>query len=148
MVSATSLVAVIFGASLAAATLDPALSNTKGKCPGTPKCSAAKTSNAIQASECSHNTRTSQKQTFAVFVTDHKYDSSHGAPYGTCTAYTCTPPTGAEMTDSNPDCWTFFWSGQGESSGEGAGCIRSPDDGTCGCENSTGEFVPGSNSCK
>ncbi|GAB1195907.1 hypothetical protein APSETT444_005172 [Aspergillus pseudonomiae] len=89
MVSAKSLVALVFSASLATATLSPASSNTKGKCPGTLNCD--------------------QTQTFAVFVTDHQYDSSHGAPYGTCKAYTCTAPTDAEMTDSNVDCWTFFW---------------------------------------
>lgn len=89
---------------------------------------AAKTSTAIQAAECSHNTRTSGTstpqslkieyctevwdagtQTFAVFVTDHEYDSSYGAPYGTCSAYTCTAPTDSEMTDDDDDCWTFFW---------------------------------------
>ncbi|KAI1849900.1 hypothetical protein JX265_013487 [Neoarthrinium moseri] len=127
-------------------TLDPATSNTKGTCPGKYNCSASKVSKAIQAAECSHNTRTSG-QTFAVFVTDHQYDSSHGAPYGTCSAYSCAVPTSAEMTDSNEDCWTFFWDGSGESDGDGAGCIRSPDDGTCGCENSDGTFVPGGSDC-
>jgi hypothetical protein len=39
MVSATSLIALVFSVSLAAATLDPASSNTKGKCPGTYNCS-------------------------------------------------------------------------------------------------------------
>ena len=110
-------------------TLDPCTSNTKGKCPGATNCSgtplppsllshrrahidpplATKVSNAIQAAECSHNTRVSGQQTFAVFVTDHQYDKSHGAPYGTCSAYTCTAPTDAQMTDANADCWTFFW---------------------------------------
>lgn len=40
-----------------------------------------------------------------------------------------------------------YYSGEGESSGEGAGCIKSPDDGTCGCEDSDGTFVYGSDSC-
>jgi hypothetical protein len=35
---------------------------------------------------------------------------------------------------SDSDKWTFFWSDAGEESGEGAGCIKSPKDGTCGCE--------------
>ncbi|PYH94084.1 small secreted protein [Aspergillus ellipticus CBS 707.79] len=144
---ATKFLSVLFTVALAAATLDPASSNTKGKCPGTLNCSAAKTSTAIQAAECSHNTRTSETQTFAVFTTDHEYDSSHGAPYGTCKAYTCTAPTDAEMTDSDSDCWTFFWNDNGESSGVGTGCIRSPTDGTCGCEDSDGTFVAGSSSC-
>ncbi|KAI0477078.1 small secreted protein [Xylariaceae sp. FL0804] len=128
-------------------TLDTCSSNTKGKCPGTLNCSAAKVSTAIQAAECSHNTRTSGAQTFAVFETDHQYDGSHGAPYGTCSAYTCAAPTAGDMTDADDDCWTFFWAGQGESNGTGTGCIRSPDDGTCGCEDSDGTFVYGSDSC-
>ena len=90
-------------------TLDPATSNTKGKCPGSTNCSAAKVSDAIQAAECSHNTRVSGTQTFAAFTTEHQYDSAHGAPYGSCAAYTCAAPTDAEMTDIDADCWTFFW---------------------------------------
>jgi hypothetical protein len=43
------------------------------------------------------------------------------------------------------DC--FLCSGEGESEGEGAGCIKSPDDGTCGCENSDGTFIYGGDSC-
>lgn len=69
---------------------------------------ATKVSKAIQAAECSHNTRVSGQQTFAVFETDHQYDSSHGAPYGTCSAYTCESPTSADMK-ADEDCWTFFW---------------------------------------
>ncbi|KAK2028747.1 hypothetical protein LX32DRAFT_521463, partial [Colletotrichum zoysiae] len=135
---------------LAAATLDPATSNTKGKCPSRYACGAAKVSKAIQAAECSHNTRTGgggggKAQTFAVFETDHRYDASHGAPYGTCSAYTCDAP--AQML-ADADCWTFFWSGTGEQGGVGTGCIRDPNTGECGCENSDGTFVPGSDSCK
>jgi hypothetical protein len=54
------------------------------------------------------------------------------------------------MTES-AGAWTFFWAGagiKGVQSGEGAGCIKSPNDGTCGCENSDGKFVYGGNSCK
>ncbi|KAE8150478.1 small secreted protein [Aspergillus avenaceus] len=148
MVAIKSLAAaVVFGASLATATLEPASSNTQGKCPGTLNCDPAKTSTAIQAAECAYNTRTSETQTFAVFVTDHQYDSSNGAPYGTCKAYTCTAPTSSEMTDSDDDCWTFFWNDNGEDSGVGTSCIKSPDDGTCGCENSDGSFVYGGSNC-
>jgi hypothetical protein len=93
---------------LVSATLNPATTNTKGKCPSTYNCQATKVSKAIQAAECSHNTRTHDKQTFAVFVQDHKYDGNHGYPYGTCSAYTCTAPTSAQMK-TNKDCWTFFW---------------------------------------
>ncbi|PSN74045.1 small secreted protein [Corynespora cassiicola Philippines] len=131
---------------VASATLDPATSNTKGKYFSNPGCSPEKTSTAIQASECSHNTRVHGQQTFAIFKTDHQYDSSHGAPYGTCEAYTCEPPANTTMTE-DADSWVFFWGNQGEETGEGAGCIRSPDDGTCGCENSTGEFVYGGTNC-
>ncbi|POM59041.1 Small secreted protein [Phytophthora palmivora] len=131
---------------LVSATLDPASSNSKGKCPSTYNCSATKVSKAIQAAECSHNTRTSKTQTFAVFETDHQYDGNNGYPYGTCSAYTCDPPTSDEMED-NDDCWTFFWSGNGTDSGVGTGCIKDPTTGDCGCENSDGTFVADSSSC-
>jgi hypothetical protein len=49
------------------------------------------------------------------------------------------------------DCdgyWTFFWvSGHGKESGVGTGCIRDPNTGECGCEDSDGTFVAGSSSC-
>lgn len=51
---------------------------------------------------------------------------------------------------TDEDTWTFFWEAAGvagEESGEGAGCIRSPDDGACGCENSDGTFVYGGSDC-
>ncbi|KXT10815.1 hypothetical protein AC579_2980 [Pseudocercospora musae] len=131
------------------ATLDPALSNSKNRCPTTYNCEATKISKNIQAAECSHNTRTHEDQTFAVFITDHQYDDSHGAPYGTCSAYTCEPPATPGQMKDEIDCWTFFWEdGYGNSEGEGAGCIKSPDDGTCGCENSDGEFIYGSDDCE
>ncbi|OHW94701.1 hypothetical protein CSPAE12_06640 [Colletotrichum incanum] len=140
---------LLLAPTLVAATLDPATSNTKGKCPSTYACSATKVSKAIQAAECSHNTRTSKTQTFAVFETDHQYDGNNGYPYGTCSAYTCDAPT--EMI-ADEDCWTFFWSrgisGTGEESGVGTGCIKDPNTGECGCENSDGTFVSGSDSCK
>lgn len=128
---------------LATATLNPATSNTKGSRPASPACSAAKTSKAIQAAECSHNTRTSTTQTFAVFKTDHQYDDVQGAPYGTCEAYTCE----AGEMEAAEDYWTFFWGSEGESQGEGAGCIKDPQSGECGCENSDGEFVAGKSDC-
>ncbi|KAL1306163.1 hypothetical protein AAFC00_004270 [Neodothiora populina] len=145
----STLVSLAMAMTAVSATLDPATSNTKGKCPSSKFTSSpVKTSKAIQAAECSHNTRVSGQQTYAVFTTDHKYDKSHGAPYGTCEAFTSTAPTSADMTESNEDCWTFFWTGKGESSGEGAGCIKDPNNGECGCENSDGEFISGSSSCK
>lgn len=130
---------------LSTATLQPATSNTKGAYPASPQCSAAKTSTSIQAAECSHNTRTSETQTFAIFKTDHQYDDVEGAPYGTCEAYTCTPPSG-DLT-SDEDYWTFFWGDEGEESGEGAGCIKDPQSGECGCENSDGTFIAGKSDC-
>lgn len=51
------------------------------------------------------------------------------------------------MTDDDDDCWTFFWSGSGESSGVGTTCIKDPSSGECGCENSDGTFIVGSDSC-
>ncbi|KAL0263023.1 hypothetical protein SLS55_001998 [Diplodia seriata] len=144
MLNLLSVLAV--GAATVSATLDPATSNTKGKYPSSPGCSAEKTSTAIQAAECAYNTRVSGTQTFAVFKTDHQYDSSNGAPYGTCEAYTCTAPTSDELTEGE-DYWTFYWGSNGEDSGVGTTCIKSPDDGTCGCENSDGEFVYGSSDC-
>lgn len=38
-------------------------------------------------------------------------------------------------------------SDDGESGGVGTDCIKSPDDGVCGCENSDGTFVPGGSAC-
>lgn len=139
------LLALLSIALTTTATLLPATSNTKGSRPASPNCSPAKTSTAIQAAECSHNTRTSATQTFAVFKTDHQYDDVQGAPYGTCEAYTCA--AAGEMVEDE-DYWTFFWGGEGESQGEGAGCIKDPQSGECGCENSDGEFVAGSDSCQ
>lgn len=40
--------------------------------------SAEKSSSDIQAAECSHNTRVSGTQTFAVFEIDHSKDENHG----------------------------------------------------------------------
>ncbi|KAG2168138.1 hypothetical protein JADG_007878 [Aureobasidium aubasidani] len=123
-----NILAIALTLGLATATLSPATSNTKGKYPKSPSCSPAKTSKAIQAAECSHNTRTSKTQTFAIFKVDHQYDANHGAPYGTCEAYTCTAPTDSQLS-SDSDYWTFFWNDNGESSGEGAGCIKDPQTG-------------------
>lgn len=108
MFKLTSLLSVLAVAATVSATLDPATSNTQGKYPASPGCSAEKTSAAIQAAECAYNTRVSGTQTFAVFNTDHQYDSSNGAPYGTCEAYTCTAPTDDELIEGE-DYWTFFW---------------------------------------
>ncbi|KAH7064244.1 hypothetical protein BKA63DRAFT_482146 [Paraphoma chrysanthemicola] len=147
MFNLQSLLALAALAVCATATLDPAMSNTKGAYPSSPGCSPIKTSKAIQAAECSHNTRTA-KQTFAVFTQDHQYDKVPGAPYGTCEAYNCAP--GANMSQ-NKDLWTFFWTAAGvvgKEGGDGAGCIKSPDDGSCGCENSDGTFVYGGTDCK
>ncbi|ORY61729.1 small secreted protein [Pseudomassariella vexata] len=146
MFSLSTLLRICTLAAVATATLDPCTSNTKGKYPANPSCSPSKTSKAIQAAECAYNTRVSGTQTFAVFETDHQYDSSHGAPYGTCQAYTCTAPTDSELT-AGEDYWTFYWSDDGEDSGVGTTCIKSPDDGTCGCENSDGTFVYGGSDC-
>ena len=107
---------------------------------------ASKVSTAIQAAECSHNTRVSGTQTFAVFETDHQYDDDTGAPYGTCSAYTCTAPTSDELEESS-DYWVFYWSDEGEDSGVGTGCIKDPQTGVCGCEDSDGTFISGSDSC-
>ena len=48
---------------------------------------------------------------------------------------------------ADADYWTFFWGAEGESEGEGAGCIKSPKDGSCGCENSDGIFIYGGSNC-
>ncbi|OLN81178.1 hypothetical protein CCHL11_10354 [Colletotrichum chlorophyti] len=135
---------LLLAPALVAATLDPATSNTKAKCPSSYNCSETKVSKAIQAAECSHNTRTHDKQTFAVFEQDHQYDGNHGYPYGTCSAYTCEAPT--EMV-ADEDCWTFFWGDNGDDTGFGTDCIKDPKTGECGCENSDGTFIPGSDSC-
>ncbi|KAJ6282213.1 hypothetical protein J3E71DRAFT_283966 [Bipolaris maydis] len=142
-----TLIALLALATGITATLDPATSHSNATYPAAPACKPGKVSKAIQAAECSHNTRLS-KQTFAVFTIDHQYDKSHGAPYGTCEAYNCAP--GSKMT-ARKDTFTFFWDAagvRGEEDGEGMGCIRSPRDGTCGCENSDGKFVYGGTDCK
>ncbi|KAL2833774.1 hypothetical protein BDW59DRAFT_179460 [Aspergillus cavernicola] len=131
---------------LVTATLDPSSSNTKGYKPNSLNCESAKVSTAIQAAECSHNTRTSTTQTFAVFQTDHQYDTNNGAPYGTCSAYTCEPPT-SDKLEADSDYWIFYWSDDGEDTGYGTTCIKDPQTGECGCENSDGTFVAGSDSC-
>ena len=144
----TNLFPFAFTLTLTTAALLPATSNTNGSYPTTPGCSASKTSNAIQAAECSHNTRTHETQTFAIFKIDHQYDDVYGAPYGTCEAYTCPAATAAKTMSADADYWTFFWGSEGESEGEGAGCIRSPDSGLCGCESSSdGKFVAGKTDC-
>ncbi|KAK8200276.1 hypothetical protein HDK77DRAFT_481707 [Phyllosticta capitalensis] len=133
-------------AGLATATLDPCTSNTKGKKPSVDLSSADKSSDDIQAAECSHNTRVSGDQTFAVFITDHSKDSNHGAPYGTCYAFTTAAGSNSSMV-TDADAWTFFWSNLGSSSGQGTGCIKDPEDGTCGCEDSDGSWHKGSSNC-
>ncbi|KAF1324096.1 hypothetical protein FI667_g10014, partial [Globisporangium splendens] len=145
----TSALLLLASTTSVEATLDPCTSNTKGKAPVPipTGCTAQKTSRAIQAAECSHNTRVAGKQAFAVFTTSHQYDKNHGAPYGDCTAYTCTGTPKFAM-QANADAWTFFWSSAGESSGVGTGCIRDPTNGVCGCENSDGKFISGGTNCK
>ncbi|RQM17064.1 hypothetical protein DD237_001177 [Peronospora effusa] len=133
----TLTLAFLASSALVSATLHPARSNTKNKCPSFYKCDATKVSNTIQAAECSHNTRTYENQTFAVFMTDHQYDGNHGYPYGTCYAYACLEPTLDEMLD-NDDCWTFFWKSRvkseivflidkGINDGYGTDCIKDPN---------------------
>lgn len=69
-------------------------------------------------------------------------------PAGSCAAYTCTPPRTPAQMKNEDGCWTFFWiEGYGKEKGVGTGCIRDPQTGECGCEDSNGTFVPGSNNC-
>lgn len=50
--------------------------------------------------------------------------------------------------EDKTDCWTFFWvADHGESQGVGTGCIEDPSTGECGCEDSDGTFIAGSDSC-
>ncbi|KAJ5916170.1 hypothetical protein N7504_000185 [Penicillium tannophilum] len=142
----TTFFALVAAPVMVMATVDPCTSNTKGYKPESLNCSASKVSTAIQAAECSHNTRVSGTQTFAVFETDHQYDDYTGAPYGTCSAYTCTAPTSDELEEDS-DYWVFYWSDEGEDSGVGTGCIKDPQTGVCGCEDSDGTFISGSDSC-
>lgn len=102
----TTFAAVLATAATVSATLDPCTTNTKGKVPKSPACSATKKSTNIQAAECSHNTRVSGTQTFAVWT--RTKTNSNGISYGTCEAYTCTAPTDSQLT-ANTDGWTFFW---------------------------------------
>ena len=105
----TLALALLTAPAFVAATLQPAYTNSKGMCPKTVKCEVTETSLAIQAAECSHNTRTYDRQTFAVFKVDHQHDGKHGYPYGTCYAYTCEEVPSAHDMIEDPDCWTFFW---------------------------------------
>ncbi|KAG7391064.1 hypothetical protein PHYPSEUDO_005831 [Phytophthora pseudosyringae] len=147
-VSFALALALLAAPALVSATLSPCKTNSKGKCPSAYNCKVTTVSKAIQAAECSHNTRTHNKQTFAVFVQDHQYDGNHGYPYGTCSAYTCDGPTTAAMK-KDEDCWTFFWNGNGTGKGVGTDCIRDPKTGECGCESSIdGKFVAGKTDCK
>lgn len=41
----------------------------------------------------------------------------------------------------------FALSDAGESDGVGTTCIKDPNTGECGCENSDGTFIAGSSSC-
>ncbi|KAE9132512.1 hypothetical protein PF005_g3460 [Phytophthora fragariae] len=132
---------------LVSATLAPCHANLKGKCPKLHNCKVTKISSAIQAAECSYNTRTYQKQTYAVFKQDHQYDGNHGYPYGDCYAYTCKMDT--KMVN-NKDCWTFIWDGKvnGTKPGVGTGCIKDPHTSDCGCEDSlTGKFHVNKTDC-
>ncbi|EKG11007.1 Glutathione-dependent formaldehyde-activating family GFA [Macrophomina phaseolina MS6] len=140
----TTLATLLAAATAVTATLDPCTSNSKGKVPKNPPCSPEESSDDIQAAECSHNTRVSGTQTFAVWT--RTKTNSNGISYGTCEAYTCTAPTSDELGD-NPDGWTFFWNSNGEESGIGTKCIQDPNTGECGCENSNGDFIVGSDSC-
>lgn len=45
------------------------------------------------------------------------------------------------------DLFFFFCSGNGKEDGFGTGCIQDPNTGECGCENSNGDFIVGSDSC-
>ncbi|CAI5702655.1 unnamed protein product [Peronospora effusa] len=145
----TLVLAFLAVSSLVSATVDVALTNTKGECPSLSfKCDKPiYTNGPIQAAECSHNTRTHTKQTFAVFVTDQKYFGNNGYPYGSCSAYTCKAPTSDQMV-KKADCWTFFWNGNGAEKGNGTDCIRDPKTNQCGCEDSDGKFTANKNSCK
>ncbi|KAL1623440.1 hypothetical protein SLS54_004429 [Diplodia seriata] len=140
----TTFAAALATAATVSATLDPCTTNTKGKVPQNISCSAGEESSDIQAAECSHNTRLSGTQTFAVWT--RTKTNSNGLSYGTCKAYSCTAPTSGELT-ADEDGWTFFWNDNGSSSGDGTGCIRDPNTTECGCENSSGEFIAGSSSC-
>ncbi|KAF4450305.1 hypothetical protein F53441_6588 [Fusarium austroafricanum] len=142
----TTLASLLAIAGAVTATLDPARSNTKGKYPKTASCAPTKISKAIQAAECAYNTRVG-KQTFAIFKVDHQYDKNNGAPYGTCEAYECEAPKSGDLI-ADDGYWTFFWNNNGESSGVGTTCIKDPNDGTCGCENSDGTFIHGGKNCK
>uniref|UniRef100_A0AAV1VF09 Small secreted protein n=1 Tax=Peronospora matthiolae TaxID=2874970 RepID=A0AAV1VF09_9STRA len=143
----TLALALLAAPAFVSATLKPALTNTKGMRPGNNNCKVIEVSKAIQAAECSHNTRTDLPQTYAVFVTDHKYDGNYGYPYGTCYAYTCNGPSKNDLVVDD-DCWTFFWSKNGTDKGVGTGPIRSSITGEAGCERSIdGKFFVGRNDC-
>ncbi|KAF4314277.1 putative small secreted protein [Botryosphaeria dothidea] len=140
----TTFATLLAAATAVSATLDPCTSNTRNMVPKRPSCSPEESSDDIQAAECSHNTRVSGSQTFAVWT--RTKTNSNGISYGTCEAYTCEAPTESELSSSNGG-WTFFWNDNGKEDGFGTGCIQDPNTGKCGCENSNGDFIVGSDSC-
>ncbi|KAF7881137.1 uncharacterized protein EAF02_007028 [Botrytis sinoallii] len=120
----TSILSIAAFSTLATATLDPATSNTKGYDPKSPALHSHPSRRMRIQPRVSSGT-----QTFAVFQQDHQYDSAHGAPYGTCSAYKCTAPTKSELT-AGADYWVFYWGNEGTGKGVGTTCIKSPVDGT------------------
>lgn len=102
----TTFATLLAAATAVSATLDPCTSNTRNMVPKRPSCSPEESSDDIQAAECSHNTRVSGSQTFAVWT--RTKTNSNGISYGTCEAYTCEAPTESELSSSNGG-WTFFW---------------------------------------
>nr|QRZ04356.1 small secreted protein 1 [Ciboria carunculoides] len=143
-----TVIGIVAFSTLASATLDPAISHSTGQYFLHPGCKPATITKGIQAAECGYNTRTHDKQTFAMFTIDHQWDNNHGAPYGTCRAYTCSVPVLSELIP-DPDRTMFFWDDEVKATeGVGTDCIKDPHDGSCGCERSSdGKFFDLKNNC-
>ncbi|EKG17783.1 small secreted protein [Macrophomina phaseolina MS6] len=111
----------------------------------------------IQLAECAKNIRThgSNDQYFAIFVLDESSDhlTSHGAPYGTCFAFSCALPPNTPFA-SDPRAVTLFWQADPDAAsnppgyipGDASNCIKDPNSGACGCEVSgSGNFLQSTN---
>ncbi|KAH9442747.1 hypothetical protein Pst134EA_031564 [Puccinia striiformis f. sp. tritici] len=106
---------------------------------------ASVSSNGIQVSECSINTRLHfpNVNSFAWFEVNHVWDGNHGCPYGTCHAYVAHPAP-SEMEPSFTHGHSFFWHRTGGLQGSGVKPISNPTNGGYGYESSiSGKFIDG-----
>ncbi|KAG0147352.1 hypothetical protein CROQUDRAFT_42998 [Cronartium quercuum f. sp. fusiforme G11] len=105
--------------------------------------SVAHADSNIQAAECACNTRAGHGQAFAYFEIDATKANNHGAPYGTCYAFTTVPKDAELINDPKYD--VFFWMANRGQSGTGVGRIKNSRTGVEGYEDSHGGYHDGPN---